>query len=81
MSYHVEVNEQTIRIDAGARIAELILRSLDGTFDKVVWREDLHRFILDGSGTVRANKLSAGGTYPSLGQGGGGSTRRPSGLP
>jgi hypothetical protein len=55
VSYHVEVNEQTIRIDAGARIAELILRSLDGTFSKVVWREDLHRFILDESGTVRSN--------------------------
>lgn len=53
--YRVEVDERRVRIDAGARIAELILRSLDGTFDKVVWREELHRFTLDDSGTVRPN--------------------------
>lgn len=44
--YHVEVSETRSRVDAGARIAELVVRTLDGSFDRVIWNEDLKRFEL-----------------------------------
>jgi hypothetical protein len=47
VQYHVEVSETHSRVDAGARIAELVLRTLDGSFDRVIWNEDLKRFELD----------------------------------
>jgi len=47
VQYHVEVSETRCRVDAGARIAELVLRTLDGSFDRVIWSEDLKRFELD----------------------------------
>jgi hypothetical protein len=56
VDYHVIDGTFTHRIDAGDRIAELILRSLDGNFDRVIWNKDLQQFEMDPDGTVR-NRL------------------------
>lgn len=47
VDYHVETDDMTFRIDAGGRVAELILQSLDESYDKVIWDEDLQRYIVD----------------------------------
>jgi hypothetical protein len=53
VDYRLAVHEETIRVDAGRRIAELVLRSLDGKVDKVVWDRDLQRHAIDPqTGTV-----------------------------
>lgn len=52
VDYHVEVAETAFRVDAGRRVAELVLRSIDGEFDRVIWDEDLQRFIVDPTGQV-----------------------------
>ncbi len=57
LEYHVEVGETKIRIDAGARIAELVIRSLDGTFDRVIWNEELQQYVIDSTTkTVRRSR-------------------------
>lgn len=54
VDHHVEVGEETIRVNAGQRVAELILRSLDGALDKVIWDQDLQKYIVDSvTGIVR----------------------------
>ena len=63
VGYHIEVGEETIRVDAGDRVAELILRSLDGTVDKVIWNQDLQRYVVDSvTGIVRDRRDEPGGT-------------------
>jgi hypothetical protein len=52
VDYHVEVEVVSFRVDAGDRIAELILRSLDGAVDRVFWNADLQRYIVAPTGLV-----------------------------
>lgn len=52
VDYHVEVEEVVFRVDAGDRIAELVLRSVDGAIDRVIWDADLQRYIVDPTGLV-----------------------------
>jgi|GEM_PF-5760309 len=53
VDYRVHAASFTQRIDAGDKIAELVLRSPTGDFDRVVFDKDLQKFELDDSGTVR----------------------------
>ena len=53
VDYRVHATSFSQRIDAGDKIAELVLRSLTGDFDRVVFDKDLQKFELDDSGTVR----------------------------
>lgn len=59
VDYHVEVDEVALRIDAGDRVAELILRSIDGALDRVIWNADLQRYIVDPTGLV-VERLTGG---------------------
>jgi hypothetical protein len=52
VNYHVEVAEVAVRVDAGDRVAELILRSVDGAVDRVIWNADLQRYIVEPTGLV-----------------------------
>jgi hypothetical protein len=45
--YHVETASFKETIDAGDKIAELLIQSVDGTFDRVVWDADLRRLGFD----------------------------------
>lgn len=49
VTYRVERGEQALRVDAGSRIAELVLQSLDQPNDRVIWDRDLQRYIVDPS--------------------------------
>lgn len=53
VNYCVLASSFTQRIDAGDKIAELVLRSLTGDLDRVIFDKDLQKFELDDSGTVR----------------------------
>ena len=53
VDYRVHAASFTQRIEAGDKIAELVLRSLTGDFDRVIFDKDLQNFELDDSGTVR----------------------------
>jgi hypothetical protein len=54
VDYHVDAATVTQRVDVGDKIAELVLQSLSGDFDRVIFDEDLQKYDLDGSGTVRS---------------------------
>lgn len=41
--YHVETSSFEQTIDAGGKLAELLIQSVDGTFDRVIWDADLRR--------------------------------------
>jgi hypothetical protein len=61
IDYHVEVGEHTIKVNAGDRVAALILRSLDGSYDKVIWDQDLQRYVVDsGTGIVQRRSGATG---------------------
>ncbi len=45
--YHVETRSFEHTIDAGGKIAELVLKSVDGTFDRVIWDADLRQLGFD----------------------------------
>lgn len=45
--YHVATATSEHRIDAGGKIAELLVQSVDGTFDRVIWDADLRRLGFD----------------------------------
>lgn len=49
VTYRVEQSEQTVRVDAGTRVAELLLQSLDESKDRVVWDRDLQSYLADPS--------------------------------
>jgi hypothetical protein len=53
VDYHVEVEVIKQRVDAGMKVAEMILRSTDGNIDRVIWDTDLSRYCIDpNSGDV-----------------------------
>lgn len=58
LDYHVEESETSFRVDAGQHVAALVLRTIDGELDRVIWDEDLQRFIVDPTGLV-AERLTA----------------------
>lgn len=45
--YHIEVTSFEQTIDAGGKIAELLIQTVDGTFDRVIWDADLRRLGFD----------------------------------
>jgi hypothetical protein len=52
VDYHVEEMETTFRVDAGDRVAELLLQSVGGDVDRVIWDGDLQRYIVSSAGRV-----------------------------
>jgi hypothetical protein len=47
VKYHVEISKLEVSANAGNRIATLILRSLDGSIDRVIWNDQLGMYIVD----------------------------------
>lgn len=45
--YHVETPSFEQTIDAGGKLAELLIQSADGTFDRVIWDADLRQLGFD----------------------------------
>lgn len=45
--YHVEATSFEQTIDAGGKLAELLIQSVDETFDRVIWDADLRRLGFD----------------------------------
>jgi hypothetical protein len=47
IEYHLDVATSKVAVDAGSKVAQLVLRSLDGTFDRVIWDTQLRALGFD----------------------------------
>lgn len=52
LEFHLDSIETSLTIDAGERIAELILKSLNSETDRVIWKDELQNFLFVDPGRV-----------------------------